>query len=328
MDIAILAHGGPDIGYGHLVRTSALATEFLSHDWTVTYLSRTPDAAADIAPDGAGIRTVENMKDVLSLGVTDDLDVLLVDTYEVDTDDQQRARASVPQCVLVSDEAETVCCDVLVNGNVYAPNLDYDWIGEEPEWCLGTDHLLMRESFQERAARDPPWRDPPERALVIMGGSDINNQTPDVMEAFAGYDVDVDVVIGPGFTNRERIETVARETDASFDLIETPEDLPDRMFAADFAVTATGSTVYELLATQTPIIGFPQADNQIPIAEKLEQRGALLRPGDDALRTCIDQLITDEQCRRRLRENGADLVDGNGTQRVYDTITHANSSRR
>jgi spore coat polysaccharide biosynthesis predicted glycosyltransferase SpsG len=157
-----------------------------------------------------------------------------------------------------------------------------------------------------------------------MGGSDIRGTTPGVLSAFESTDLTVDVIIGPGFDeeNEREIERVSQESEADLRLLRDPPDLVDRMFQADLAVSATGTTSYELLALGTPTIGIPQADNQKPIAEALSDRGAMVHlPSTQIgkLREMIDSLRTKEQ-RQSLRETGRELIDGNGTERIYQTL--------
>jgi hypothetical protein len=160
--------------------------------------------------------------------------------------------------------------------------------------------------------------------------------------------LEVDVIIGPGFENEDEIRDAATETDANFNLLRDPEDLPRRMFEADFAVSATGSTVYELLATGTPVVGVPQTDNQTPISKTLSSRDAILLPhvgvnvdfpteaGSSSsvrlisfdrgelipeLTEAISEMVNNEDLRCQLRNNGMSMVDCRGPERVYDRVT-------
>jgi spore coat polysaccharide biosynthesis predicted glycosyltransferase SpsG len=90
------------------------------------------------------------------------------------------------------------------------------------------------------------------------------------------------------------------------------------MFEADFAVSATGSTVYELLATGTPVIGIPQADNQRLIANGLGN--AILKNNTTKVADEITRLIENTDMRRRLCNRGRHLVDGCGSKRVYKKL--------
>ncbi|MFB6255831.1 MAG: glycosyltransferase [Haloplanus sp.] len=98
------------------------------------------------------------------------------------------------------------------------------------------------------------------------------------------------------------------------------------MFHADLAVSATGTTIYELLALGTPTVGLPQADNQEPIADALAEREAIVVPdGKTRLSDAIRDLAADADRRRTLRERGRALVDGEGVHRVYDAVVRGSS---
>ncbi|MFD1685886.1 UDP-2,4-diacetamido-2,4,6-trideoxy-beta-L-altropyranose hydrolase [Halobellus litoreus] len=320
--LAIRADGDSEIGYGHLVRSSVLAQKFLQNGYQVTYLTQTPSAVSNICPDEVETFRLksEGIEETLLWIKKHEPTIVLTDSYEVDTKSQKQISKSPSTLVTITDDTRfKLCCDVNVNGNVYAPELNYDWIGEKPQMLLGPDYLLMREEFQHLATKTPPWRDPPERALITFGGSDVNDVTPDAIRAFDGFDIEIDVIIGPGFENQDQIKDAAESTNAELNLLQNPDDLSQRMFKADFAVSATGSTVYELLATGTPIIGIPQSDNQRPVANSLSD--SILQCERDELRESVLRLVTDSDLRRTMKESGEELVDARGIQRIYSMLT-------
>lgn len=347
--LAIRADGSSEIGYGHLVRTGVLAQKFLKHNHQVTYLTQTPSTVSDVCPNEVNINQIgeDEIKDSLSWLERDAPDVLLTDSYNVDTEYQKRLADSASLLATITDDTRfTLCSDVNINGNLYAPEIDYEWVREKPDMLLGTEYLLMREEFQQLANKTPPWRDSPDRALITFGGSDMNNATPDAIHAFDGFDLTVDVIIGPGFRNKDEIRQEVQKTNAVFNLLEDPDDLPQRMFNADFAVSAGGSTVYELLLTGTPVIGIPQTGNQVPLIEGLSSKGAILSIEVDSsissssirssanpqllnmdstdivaqLKTAITRIVTEPSSRREFRNQGRSLVDGNGAARIYEHV--------
>jgi len=329
MHLTIRADGGPDIGYGHLIRTSALAEELLRRGHQVTYATTTSDHVAEVCPPAIETLQLPSRTDVSSLLDhldQTDADAALLDSYLADENYQRTVRDSVPLAVVSDDTRHPICADVLVNGNLYAPDLDYETLGNEPVWCLGPDYLLLRSAITQLAAREPPWREEPVRALITMGGSDMKNLTPTALRAFDGLDLRVDAIVGPGFSDEQEqeIQTVAENISADVFITRDPEDLPERMFQADFAVCTASSTVYELLALGTPIVSIPVVDNQEPIATALRERDAatVLERGTDetAFRRAVDEYMIDDSLRWGRRERGRNLVDGMGTKRITTVI--------
>jgi len=325
MDVVLRVDGGPQIGYGHLIRSGALADELHSRGHTITVATTTPQPATAVFPDG--VTTVE-----LSSRADPDPfiewldaarpDIVFTDAYPVDTAYQQAVRQHAPLAVLEDDARHAVCADLLVNGNLYAPDLDYEFVGEPPETCLGTDYVLLRREIREQGASEPPWRDQPERAIITMGGSDIGELTPTVVRAFDEFDLRVDAVVGPGCSERQTqaVRTAATETDADVRVTQDPDDLVDRMFAADMGVSTASSTTYELLTLGTPLVSIPVADNQEPIAAALRQRDAatvLQRgAGEATFGSAIKRYMNDPELRLHRQQQGRQLVDGKGCKRV------------
>lgn len=325
MHLIIRADGGSSIGYGHLIRTGALADRVLEADGQVTFVTRTPKATQEVCPSNVDIVTLESERDhpdFLDWLADNHLDMVLVDSYEIDTGQQQDIYDKVPRLALILDDSRfTIRADVFINGNVHASELEYDWIGTKPEWCLGTDYLLLRKSIRKLNREKPRFHERAERAIVLMGGSDIRATTSTVVRSFEDTDLRVEVIIGPGFQNQASIEQAVSETEADMEILEHPSDLPKRMFRADLAVSACGSTIYELLALGTPTIGIPQAANQEPIAKALADKEVIVPLNNiDRLSGKIDMLAQDDDLRRSLCQRGQSLVDGQGVHRVYHTL--------
>jgi spore coat polysaccharide biosynthesis predicted glycosyltransferase SpsG len=253
-------------------------------------------------------------------------DAVLVDSYLADEVYQRSIREVVPLAVLTDDTRHGVCADLLINGNLYARNLTYEFAGAPPERLLGSKYAPLRGPLRSLARRDPPWREPPQRAIVTLGGSDVTNQTPKVVHSFDGVGVQVDVIIGPGFSAEQERDARAAgdDIDADVSVHRDPDDLAERMFRADLAVCTASSTVYELLALGTPIVCLPVVENQEPIAAALRDKDVATvvrgKPGESELRKAIEGYVSDASLRQRRRTTGRELVDGRGTERIYAAV--------
>lgn len=330
MHLTIRADGGPEIGYGHLIRSNALAEEFLVSDHEVTVATTTPQSAQTVFSDGAQVTELPSRGDpdpFVDWLEANPPDVVFTDSYLVDTEYQCAIRDRVPLAALQDDDRHAVCADLFVNGNLYAPDLDYEFVCEELKTCLGTDYVFLRSEIRDRARDEPPWREDPERALVTMGGSDIANLMPTVIRAFDGFDIHVDAIVGPGFSEgqEQSIRTAAKEISADVSIALDPDDLAERMFQADFAVSTSSSTTYELLALGTPIISVPVVENQEPIARSLNERNAALvlerNSGTVTFHPSVEKYIRKPSLRKKHQDIGRKLVDGNGVERVTHEIS-------
>jgi UDP-2,4-diacetamido-2,4,6-trideoxy-beta-L-altropyranose hydrolase len=341
MHLTIRADGGGKIGYGHLVRTAAIAREFLDEDHTVTYATTTPETAEEVCPGEVEVTPLasrSNPSTFLEWIQLNQPDAVLIDAYPADTEYQQRIREHAPLAVYIDDARYPICADILINGNLYASELTYDFVGNPPKQLLGPDFVPLREEVRLLADQEPPWRDPPRRALITMGGSDIENRTPTVIRSFDGFDLQVDAIVGPGFSEQQEraVRAAAEAVTPDVSVSRDPENLVERMFQADVAVSTASSTTYELLAVGTPIVCQPVAENQQTIAETLENRdmASVIDEcgGKSSFQCVIEQYAADAAFRKTRRERGRKLIDANGVARIYDeiieTIGRHSSERR
>lgn len=336
MNLVIRVDGGSELGYGHLIRSKTLAEEFLNHDHEISVATTTIQPVREVFPDLVEIVELnsrddpEPFKDWIIANLPD---AVFTDSYPINTEYQRTIRKQVPLAVLQDDDRYAVCADLFVNGNLYSQELNYKFVGRKPKRCLGVDYLPLRSEIRKRAKDDPPWREQPKRALVTMGGSDIVNLTPTVLHSFDGMDIHVDAIIGPGFSEAQEhsVRTVAEKISLDVDVVRDPDNLAERMFQADFAVSTASSTTYELLALGTPIISVPVAVNQKPIAQALHERdlATIVKHGGDVgeLQNSIKAYLGDGALRKNRQKMGRRLIDGRGVKRVYtELISLANES--
>jgi len=333
MRVAIRADGAHDIGLGHLYRSAIVAEALVGCGHDVTTVTRTPEHAAQVTPDGVAVAEIPSTSDeaiaVANWIVENNIDAVVTDSYDINTSYQRTLGSTDAKLTVMLDDARfPIAADILVNGNLYAPELEYEWEGEEPTWCLGTDYLLLREPFRTYAEKVQPFPDTVEDIVVTMGGVDLENRTPTAMQALDRFDVPVTVIVGPGFTTEDEIRATAAELDGEITIREDPEDLPQVFLNADLAVCTLGTTTYELLATQTPIVGIP--DNDTPIPEALDARAAAIvlstYPDIEDIASGVRAVFESSDLRRMLWRSGGELVSGAGpanvTRAVETSVEH------
>jgi len=330
MNVVFRVDGGTEIGYGHLMRASAVAAVLLERGIDVTVATTTPSAARESFPDGIDTVSLPDRSDPEPLCqwlATNDAAVVYSDAYPVQTDYQREIRRHTKHVAFEDYAAYPIAADALINNNLYASGLDYSFAGPEPETYFGPKYALLREPIRQLTDREPPRRTTPERAVVTMGGSDTTEETPAILRAFDRFDGRVEAIVGPGFDEslEERVRTAATEVETEVSVVRDPDDLADRLFAADFAVTTASSTTFELFALGTPGVIKPVVDHQERIADEIADRdlGIVLDrdAGTDAFRRAIERYVTDPSLREEKQAAGRALVDGRGGVRVVDVIT-------
>jgi len=137
-------------------------------------------------------------------------------------------------------------------------------------------------------------------------------------------DFEAILVLGAGYAHLDELEAfVAQRT--RFSIQRTPPKMSELMLWADLAVTAGGSTCYEVACLGLPNIAAIAADNQVPLVGKLDELGVLVSIGwHDAieirLASELDKLLGDSGRRFEMSRRGRDLIDGQGAPRVAKEI--------
>jgi hypothetical protein len=106
-------------------------------------------------------------------------------------------------------------------------------------------------------------------------------------------------------------------------------DLADVMATCAFAVSTSGVSLYDLLASGIPTIALAANRLQLRTAMAFEQRGAAVSAGllesvsADTLLGHSANILKDPSLARQLADRGQELVDGKGLSRVVEIVRNA-----
>ncbi len=339
--VLIRADASPEIGTGHVMRCLALAhaiadrggrPEFASSAISDPLRRRIEDAGFAVVEVPARHPDPRDLATLLALARQRDAAWVVTDGYAFDTGYQEAIRRAGRRLMVIDDynHLPRYDCDVLLNQNLGAESLAYK-VNPEAVRLFGPRYALLRPEFP--AYRDRP-RDLPAQArkiLVLFGGADPANVTGRTLEALRGLDLEVRAVVGPLNPHWDRLcEQVARihaECSATrIELLRDVRDMPALMAWADLAITAAGSTCWELACLGVPMVVTAVAENQEGIARELERAAVAVRltereVGDiAALKELIGTLLQQKDRRGRMTAALSSLVDGLGARRIASLL--------
>ncbi|HOQ17438.1 MAG TPA: UDP-2,4-diacetamido-2,4,6-trideoxy-beta-L-altropyranose hydrolase [Defluviitaleaceae bacterium] len=315
MKILIRADGGKTIGMGHIMRTSVLAEE-LRRCAEVSYVCSEEeefDFGVNFLRQNGYFVYRFSEENLLSKINDIAYDCMIVDSYNVDANFFKSVKRAGSFLGYIDDlKKEEYPVDFIVNQNPYALDLNYT---EENyiETFLGITYVLLRKEFQNPMKRyiSPVCKD----VLITVGGSDINRITEKIIQNILKEELDMTlhVVIGPAFP-KGYLDTFSHP---KVKLYYNPI-MSDLMKKCDLAVSACGSTVYELAACGTPTIGIVVADNQMMAYEKLKQLGIIKGSNVENILDSIKEMTYEK--RLEMSRKGQELVDGLGAKRLASEI--------
>ena len=137
---------------------------------------------------------------------------------------------------------------------------------------LGPRFSLLRREFRTAVATTRPAMALPRRVLVTLGGSDAENFTARILENLARLgrtDVEVVALVGAANPHVDSLRALAAAAPFACAIRVAVDDVAAVMAWADVAISAAGSTVWELASLRRPaLIGAHEA-NQLAGLEAL-----------------------------------------------------------
>lgn len=196
-----------------------------------------------------------------------------------------------------------------------------------PHLLLGPDFAPLRIEFSSLPDRAVNVR--AENIFVSTGGGDCEHLSMRLTEYIIKNNslarFHFHIIIGAMNQDLSIIQSMADDI-SNITLHYNVTNMQEIMSACDVAVSAAGSTLYELCATQTPVFTYILADNQIPGAEGFERHGVLKCAGDirkagaeklaaDVMEAAV-RLADNYEERMRIASAQKRGVDGNGAERI------------
>jgi len=252
-------------------------------------------------------------------------DWMVVDHYALDARWEAMLRRSAARIAVIDDIADRRHdCDLLLDQNYHSdPGGRYR--GKVPAQCdllLGPRYALLREEFRSIRESVKPRAGDVQRILVFFGGVDQGNYTGDAIEAIAALSIPglkVDVVVGKSHPQREEIAAQSERHGFACH-VQTPR-MAELMAAADLAIGAGGTAIWERCCLGLPALVSCVADNQGDQIAAAASAGLLYAPdrsydGAAWIQRHAAALIDNSSLREVISRTGMQAVDGRGVWRV------------
>ena len=354
-NIVIRADGNADIGVGHLMRCLSIAEQVREHQHVVFWCADASSAAL-VRDRGYEVQVLgtdyHDMSSELpgleylmhgggqSFGMKKNR-AILVDSYFVTAEYLQALRTYGRVYLLEDMPGHIWPVDGVINYNAFADLRSYEEIyGKNKEKLSDTDvkqntklyigasYVPIRSQF---TGYDYQVQGQVKELLVTTGGGDRENIAGKILERLEYMKCRVHVVSGPYNPHGEWLDSYAR-VHPQVVVHRRVEDMARLMLQCDLAVTAGGTTVYELCALGVPFVCFSYAENQEALAEYVGGQKIGLNAGKyhgDSGETLYNignlvQLAAAEpRLRRQMSQRARKLVDGRGAGRLAEVLLEA-----
>ncbi|MDP8224327.1 MAG: hypothetical protein P9L99_13265 [Candidatus Lernaella stagnicola] len=320
---------GPQIGLGHVVRCLALAEAFLNRGHAVEFVSDFGGLewpARQLAERGLPHAPPQDPSPahLVAYAAEKGAAAVIVDSYQPTSDDLAALCGHGFVVAALDDEAKRALpVDVLINQNLGAEKLPYETRADTMK-LLGSEYALLRRELitaRERGLQ----REHPLVAMnvaLMMGGTDPRGLAVTALQALAAtkWPLTVRWIASRLPADVPDLPTLEIEVVAGAD------DVAPHFLWCDLALSAAGSTAWELACLGAPMALVSAFANQQIIYDNLLRAGAAAGLGGaaDAEPTAwcdkLIPLLEDATLRGHLSRTAAVLVDGKGAERVAAAI--------
>ena len=218
----------------------------------------------------------------------------------------------------------------------YYHTLSYGDKKEEKGYYLGMEYVPLRKVFQGR--KEKVIREKVESILILSGGSDPVNMIPRILrelidgrrEEAIEEKLFICIICGSLYDDFEKLrEEYGKQLlqNVQVEFHKNVREVEVYMERADLAISAGGTTLYELAAMGVPTITYSFADNQLKNVLQFSKE-QLMDYGGDGRKLGVEKEIkrlceiykSNPQLRRERSIRMQKLMDGKGAQRIAQLL--------
>ncbi|BDU51153.1 UDP-2,4-diacetamido-2,4,6-trideoxy-beta-L-altropyranose hydrolase [Haliovirga abyssi] len=312
----IFTEGGTEIGYGHITRCSALYEEIEKRGYEVEFIINGDEEVLDIIKNKK-IRLIDWRDENYLSNLLHKNDYVIIDSYLADKEIYKFISNKVGKILYIDDNQRIEYPKgIVVNPSIYGKELNYPE-KERIRYLLGANYVILRKEFlnipiMKNHKDNKDNKDNKEKIediLITFGGSDIKNITPKILKLLAKNDLKLKkhIVIGKGYKNIAQIKKEA-DNNTNFYYNLNAEEMKNLMLKCDFAISAAGQTIYELLRIGIPFVAIKVADNQENNIKGLSKLGI----------NCFDEFTIEKL--KLYYFKIPKIIDGKGVNRIINNF--------
>lgn len=331
------ADANEQIASGHVMRCISIATCLKKHGEEVCFLIA--DANPEKMLQEAGMSFInlrtkwnelsQEINEVHNILKQDINPVLFIDTYQVYRGYVESLLPYAKIFYLGSKQEYLGPLHCIIN---YSADIDKDFYKDHyssTKLLLGPSYAPIRQEFQNVQEH---YDANVFNILLTTGNTDPGGYVPSIIDKLIGTPcfgkITLSVVIGRMFKEQDQlIKNYKRYTNIHFH--QNVRSMSELMKMSTLAISANGTTVYELATTHVPVISFSMVEEQVKSASALSALGVVDYAGEiyKEREVCVKRIgnsLQDYYINRdkltALSKKAYSIIDGKGCERIYSAI--------
>lgn len=282
MRYVLRADANSEIGAGHVMRLLSLAEELVDRGHDVILVGTTSGLPwIDLRAEDLKVRRIPCSLDRLDKGLVLDLapDVIVIDGYRFEPAAVAELSNELPHLVVMVD-GDTLGYKAAL---YIDQNLDAEksalagYLGNR--MLAGGRYALVRRELRAATMERDTWlattpaAGRPLRVMCVLGGNDPDAIMTSVVQMLALIDLPLDVTVIASQEQHEAIQAIPLHAHTTLETVLPSAELPRMLARSDVAISATGTTAWDLLTMGIPTAFIQIAENQAFGYKAIRARG-------------------------------------------------------
>lgn len=272
------ADASADIGYGHFIRTLALA-DMLKDDFKCIFVTQSPTEyqRSEVSKVCALVEMpATDGRFGMFLDLLEGDEIVVLDNYFYDTDYQRAIRDKGCQLVCIDDMHDKhYVADVVINHGLTDASLFS--VESYTRLCLGMDWALLRSPFLEINPTKVHLRNTVKKIVLNFGGVDkwdLTGRVAAFLLSRLGI-TRITAIVGDAYQH-----SYIYDQRVCYKKNLSSEEIAKTFLENDFAILPASTISFEALACGIPLASGYFVDNQIEIYHELLKNNSVLPLGD------------------------------------------------
>lgn len=326
MKVLLRADASPIQGTGHVMRCLTLSEALVARGHEVLLMtneSTIPWLEKNV--DDANVQKITVVQHTLDIDLINKIkpDWFGIDSYVIPSAMISAVNSEHKTLAIIDGDSRGIEAELYLDHNLGA-ELN-EWPPDVRNRLLaGSQFVLIRNAILDQINTKPQTNSFVPHLVAVMGGSDPTGTIVNISNALASISENFTATIVVG-KEWEKLVNETLESRTGVKIIAPTSNLPYLFGTADIAISAAGTSAWELCTLGKPSLLLAVVDNQVESLEKLIDQQLVLGidltrmdneevSGLAALR--IEELIVDKALRDRLSAKCMQIFDGKGKDRV------------
>ena len=294
------------IGLGHVKRCLVLAKRLKEYDKNIKILFATQNLNGNINQEilksGFSIYAIrDNSVEMLDYFVKGlQINLLIIDSYDIDYVYEEQLKIKNPTLKMLSfdDTINPHKSDMVLNHGVQAQEKEYKrLVSKKTKLFCGSEYTLLRDEFLETKRKKVTRNS----VAVILGGNDVLNLSSKIADLLLEINKKYKITVITTSVNPNIKEL---KENKNIELLVDINNMASVIATKSLVITATGGTLFEVLALKKKFINIEVASNQKVVDKFLKNKGikTTIKAKDltkEVLKTKIDY-VKKSNCYKKL----------------------------